>query len=44
MSVGHYKTKKKALNKAAQLRRDFPRLKPVGVVKRDIGWDVVTTR
>jgi len=44
MSVGHYKTKRKALNKAAQLRRDFPRLKPIRVVKRDIGWDVVTSR
>lgn len=43
MSVGNYKTKKKALNKAAQLRRDFPRMKPIRVVKRDIGWDVIVS-
>lgn len=42
MSKGNYATKRKAQNKAAQLRRDFPRMKPVKVVKRDIGWDVVT--
>ena len=43
MSEGYYKTKKKAVNKASQLRRDFPRMKPVRVVKRDVGWDVIAT-
>lgn len=44
MSKGHYRTKKEAERHAAFLRRNFPRMKPVKVVKRDIGWDVVTSR
>ena len=44
MSTGNYKTKKKAQAKASQLRRDFPHMKPIKVVKRDIGWDVMASR
>jgi len=43
MSKGNFKTKRKAENHAAILRREFPRKKPVRVVKRDIGWDVITS-
>lgn len=41
---GHYRTKKEAEKKARQLRRYKLSKRPVRVVKRDIGWDVVTSR
>ena len=40
---GNFSTKKKAQAHAAKLRRQFARMKPIRVVKQDVGWDVITT-
>ena len=41
---GHYRTKKEAEKKARQLREHKLTQRPVRVVKRDIGWDVIVPR
>jgi hypothetical protein len=40
-TIGHYKTKKEAEKKARQLRTYKIVKRPVRVVKRDIGYDVI---
>lgn len=40
---GNYSTKAKAQAHAAKLRKHFARMKPIRVVKCDVGWDVITT-
>jgi len=41
---GNFRTYRDAKRHAAKLRREFPRMKPIRIVKRDIGWDVITSR
>ena len=40
-TIGHYKTKKEAEKKARELRAYKTVKRPVRVVKRDIGYDVL---
>jgi len=44
MSTGYFKTKKEAEAKAARLRKLKLVKRPVRVIKRDIGWDVVVPK
>jgi hypothetical protein len=44
MSIGHYKTKKEAEKKAKQLRQYTIVKRPVRIIKRDIGWDVIVPK
>ena len=40
---GHFSTKRKAENHAAMLRRNWPGMKPIRVVKVDDRWDVIAS-
>ena len=40
---GHFSTKRKAENQAARLRRNFPEMKPIRIVKVDDRWDVIAS-
>ena len=44
MKTGHFLTKKEAENKALQLRKYKSLKRPIRVVKRDIGWDVIVPK
>lgn len=44
MSIGYYKTKKEAEKKARQLRQYKTVKRPVRIIKRDIGWDVIVPK
>ena len=44
MKTGRYLTKKEAEKKASQLRKYKLLERPIRVVKRDIGWDVVVPK
>jgi len=40
---GHFSTRRKAENHAANLRRNFPKMKSIRVVKVDDRWDVIAS-
>ncbi len=44
MSIGHYKTKKEAESKARRLRSYKLANRPIRVIKRNIGWDVIVPK